>query len=183
MDQAKLELAVTMILEAVGEDPTRAELVATPERAAGMFAELFAGIAIDPRSFLEDTLAHEHQEPVVLRDISLRSTCEHHLVPMIGVAHIGYIPNGRIVGFDRLTKMADAFARRPQIQERLTRQIVDTIDEMLQPAGVIVFLEMEQLCMTMRGTMQANSRVITSANRGVYRDDPGLRAEFQALVL
>lgn len=182
MDRAKLQRAVAMILEAIDEDPARPELASTPERAAGMFVELFGGIAIDPRSFLEDALPEEHQETIVLRNVTVRSMCEHHLVPMIGVAHIGYIPNGRIVGFDRLTKVVDAFARRPQLQERLTRQIAGTIDEMLQPAGVAVVLEMEQLCMTIRGTQQANSRVITTAYRGVYRDDSGLRAEFQALI-
>jgi GTP cyclohydrolase I len=182
MDETKLQVAIAMILEAIGEDPTRPELASTPERAAGMFTELFGGLSMNPRSFLEDTLPEEHQELIVLRNITVRSMCEHHLVPMIGVAHIGYIPNGRIVGFDRLTKVADAFARRPQLQERLTRQIADTIDEMLQPAGVTVVLEMEQTCMTIRGARQANSRVITTANRGVYRDDSGLRTEFQALI-
>lgn len=182
MDEAKLQVAVAMILEAIGEDPTRPELASTPERAAGMFAELFGGLSIDPRSFLENALPEEHQETIVLRNITVRSMCEHHLVPMVGVAHIGYIPSGRIVGFDRLTKVVDAFARRPQLQERLTRQVADTIDEMLQPAGAIVVLEMEQMCMTIRGTRQANSRVITTAQRGVYRDDAGLRAEFQALI-
>lgn len=182
MDESRLEQAVVMILEAIGEDPSRPELAATPRRAAGMFAELFGGLAIDPASFLKNALPEEHNEPIVLRNIIVRSMCEHHLVPMVGVAHIGYIPDGRIVGFDRLAKVVDAFARRPQLQERLTRQIADTIDEMLQPAGVAVVLELEQMCMTIRGTRQANSRVVTTAQRGVYRDDAGLRAEFQALI-
>ena len=182
MDEAKLQAAVTLILEAIGEDPHRPELRSTPDRAADMFAELFGGLAIDPCTFLEDTLPEQHQEPIVLRNITVRSMCEHHLVPMVGVAHIGYIPNGRIVGFDRLTKVVDAFARRPQLQDRLTRQIADTLDEMLRPSGVVIVLELEQMCMTIRGTRQANSRVITTASRGVYRDDAGLRAEFQGLI-
>lgn len=182
MDRPKLEQAVAAILEAVGEDPSRQELAGTPQRAAGMFGELLGGLAIDPRQFLEDTLPEEHRELIVVRSIMVRSMCEHHLVPMIGVAHLGYIPDGRIVGFDRLTKVVDAFARRPQLQERLTRQIADLVDEMLQPVGVAVVLELEQMCMTIRGTRQAGSRVVTTAHRGAFRDDAGLRAEFMGLV-
>jgi GTP cyclohydrolase I len=182
MDRARLEHAVAEIRAAIGEDPSRPDLATTPARAAGMFEELFGGLAIDPRRYLEDTLPEEHCELIVVRDIAVRSMCEHHLVPMVGVAHVGYVPNGRIVGFDRLPRVVDAFARRPQVQERLTRQIADTVAEMLQPAGAAVLLELEQMCMTIRGVRQRESRVITTAYRGVFRDDPALRAEFGRLI-
>jgi GTP cyclohydrolase I len=182
MDRARLEFAVSEILAAIGEDPDRPDLAQTPARAALMFEELFGGLLIDPRRYLEDVLPEEHGELIVLRDVAVRSMCEHHLVPMIGVAHIGYLPHGRIVGFDRLTKVVDALARRPQVQERLTRQIAGTIDEMLRPQGVAVLLELEQMCMTIRGVRQRSSRVITTAYRGAFRDDPALRGEFQRLI-
>lgn len=182
MDREKLESAVSSILEAIGEDPGRPELASTPARAAEMFEELFAGVSIDPHQYLADTLSEQHDELIVLRDLRVRSMCEHHLVPMVGTAHIGYLPNNRIVGFDRLGKVVDAYGRRPQIQERLTWQIAETIEEMLRPHGVIVMLELEHMCMTIRGTRQVGSRVVTTAHRGRFDDDPGLRNEFYAMI-
>ena len=182
MNQARLEAAVVEILAAIGEDPERPELARTPERAAKMFAEVFGGLAIDPREYLAEPLPGEHDELIVLRDVHVRSMCEHHLVPMVGVAQVAYLPAGRIVGFDRLVKVVDAFARRPQVQERLTRQIADTIDEMLQPAGVAVRLELEQMCMTIRGVRQVGSRTVTTAYRGMFRDDPSWRDAFHAAL-
>lgn len=182
MDRARLEAAVAEILRAIGEDPARPELARTPQRAARMFEELFGGLAIDPRRYLEETLPEEHRELIVLRDVTVRSMCEHHLVPMVGVAHVGYLPDGRIVGFDRLARVVDAFARRPQVQERLTAQIAGTIDEMLRPRGVAVLLELEQMCMTIRGVRQVGSRVVTTSYRGVFQEDPAWRAEFHAAL-
>jgi GTP cyclohydrolase IA len=182
IDRANLEAAVSALLEAVGEDPSRPDLLRTPERAAQMFEEIFGGLWIDPAMYLEETLPEEHQELVILRDITVSSMCEHHLVPMVGIAHLGYIPNGRIVGFERLAKVVDAFARRPQLQERLTREIADLIDEMLHPRGVAVHLELEHMCMTIRGIRQPWSQVVTTAYRGAFRDDPSLRVEFNTTI-
>lgn len=182
MDRSKLEAGVALILEGIGDAGTDSDRTRTPARAADMFMEMFAGVSINPRAFLEDPLQTEHHEPIVLHGIAVRSMCQHHLVPMVGVAHLAYVPNGRIVGFDRLIKVVDSFARRPQIQERLTQEIADTIDEMLQPLGVAVLLELEQMCMTIRGTKQINSRVVTTGNRGVYHHDPAMRAEFHRLI-
>ncbi|MDI3339404.1 MAG: GTP cyclohydrolase I FolE [Sphaerobacter sp.] len=182
MDRARLAAAVAEMLRAMGEDPTRPDLARTPERVADLVAELCSGLAIDPRAYLEDALHEEHRELVVIRDVTVHSLCEHHLVPMVGVAHLAYLPNGRIAGFDRLIKVVDGYARRPQLQERLTRQVADAIDEMLHPAGVAVRLELEHLCMTIRGVRRPGSRVVTTAYRGVFRDDPAWRAEFHAAL-
>jgi GTP cyclohydrolase IA len=140
------------------------------------------GLEIDPRQFLADPLPHEHHDMIAVRDISVRSMCEHHLVPMVGVAHVAHIPDGKIVGFDRIVRVIDAYARRPQLQERLTRQIADLIDEMLEPQGVAVLLDLEQMCMTIRGVRQTGSRTVTTAHRGVFEDDPDRRAEFRSVI-
>ena len=182
IDHARLESAIVTILKAVGEDPSRPELARTPERAAKMLEELLGGIRIDPREYLMDPLPEEQHDLVVVRDIGVHSLCEHHLVPMLGVVHIGYLPSGRIVGFDRLARLVDGYARRPQIQERLTAQIADAIAEVLQPIGVAVVMDLEQFCMKIRGTRQTRSRVVTSAYRGAFSEDRALRAEFLSLV-
>jgi GTP cyclohydrolase IA len=182
MDRDRLAAAAREILLAIGEDPDRPELKSSPERTAAMYAELFGGLEIDPRQFLADTLPDDHRELIAVRDISVRSMCEHHLVPMIGVAHVAYIPNGKIVGFDRLVRVVDAYARRPQVQERLTAQIADLIEEMLEPDGVAVMLALEQMCMTIRGVRQTESRTITTAYRGIFDRDPSWRAEFRTVV-
>lgn len=182
MNEERLANAVREILLSIGEDPERAELRDTPERAAGMFAELFGGLEINPAQFLADPLPDDHRELIALRDIDVRSMCEHHLVPMVGVAHIAYIPNGSIVGFDRIVKVVDALSRRPQVQERLTVEIADIIESSLQPAGVAVMLILEQMCMTIRGERQVRSRTITTAYRGIFETDPSWREEFRAII-
>jgi GTP cyclohydrolase IA len=182
MDRARLEAAISEILRAIGEDPDRPELARTPERTADMFEELFGGLLLDPRDFLRDPLSVDHHELIALRDIAVRSMCEHHLVPMVGVAHLAYIPDGRIVGFDRLVRAIDACARRPQVQERLTQQIADLVDEMLEPQGVAVMLTLEQMCMTIRGVRETQSRTVTVVYRGIFESDPAWRAEFRAAV-
>lgn len=182
MDHARLAAAAREILIAIGEDPDRAELRKTPERTAEMYAELFGGVDIDPDQFLADPLPYDHHELIAVRNIAVRSMCEHHLVPMSGVAHVAYIPNGRIVGFDRLVHVVDVLARRPQVQERLTGQIADAVENALRPEGVAVMLTLEQMCMTVRGVRQTGSRTITTAYRGIFERDPSWRAEFRAVV-
>lgn len=182
MDQTRLANAVREILLAIGEDPDRPELQETPSRAAGMYAELFGGVHVDPGQFLADPLPVDHRELIALRDISVRSMCEHHLVPMIGIAHIAYIPHGQIVGFDRIVKVVDTLARRPQVQERLTADIADVIETSLQPNGVAVMLILEQMCMTIRGERQVRSRTITTAYRGMFESDPSWREEFRMVI-
>lgn len=182
VDQARLEMAVAEILRAVGEDPDRPGLRGTPRRAARMFGEMFGGLAVDPRGELANALPDEHRDLIVVRGLTVRSMCEHHLVPMVGVAHVAYLPNGRVVGFDRLANVVDGYARRPQIQERLTAQIADAIAEVLGARGVAVRLELEQLCMTIRGARQVGSQVVTTAYRGLFQDDPSWRAEFHAAL-
>lgn len=182
MDQKRLAAAARELLIGIGEDPDRPELRQTPERTAGMYTELFGGLEIDPAQFLRDPLPDEHRDLIAVRDIAVRSMCEHHLVPMIGTAHLAYLPSGKIIGFDRLVKVVDAYARRPQVQERLTAQIADLIDDMLQPEGVAVMLSLEQMCMTIRGVRQTESRTVTVAYRGVFDRDSARRAEFSALI-
>lgn len=182
MDHARLAAAAREILIAIGEDPDRPDLRKTPERTAEMFAELFGGLEIDATQFLADPLPYDHHEMIAVRNIAVRSMCEHHLVPMSGVAHIAYIPNGKIVGFDRIVRAVDALARRPQVQERLTGQIADVIEDALQPNGVAVMLTLEQMCMTVRGVRQTGSRTVTKAYRGVFDADPSWRAEFRSMV-
>jgi GTP cyclohydrolase IA len=182
MDEARLADAVREILRAIGEDPEREELRETPLRAAGMYAELFGGTHLDPGTFLSDPLPDDHRELIALRDIAVRSMCEHHLVPMVGVAHIAYIPDGNIVGFDRIVKVVDALARRPQVQERLTSEIADVIEAHLQPSGVAVMLVLEQMCMTIRGERQTRSRTVTTVHRGLFEHDPSWREEFRMVI-
>lgn len=182
MDHARLAAAAREILIAIGEDPDRPDLRKTPERTAEMYAELFGGLEIDAGEFLADPLPYDHHELIAVRNIAVRSMCEHHLVPMSGIAHLAYIPDGRIVGFDRLVRAVDALARRPQVQERLTDQISDIIEASLHPAGVAVMVSLEQMCMTIRGVRQTGSRTITTAYRGVFEQDPSWRAEFRAVV-
>lgn len=182
MDEKRLAEAVREILQAIGENPDREELRETPTRAAGMYAELFGGIHVDPGAFLADPLTDDHRELIALRDVSVRSMCEHHLVPMVGIAHIAYIPNGKIVGFDRIVKVVDTLARRPQVQERLTVEIADVIETHLQPAGVAVMLLLEQMCMTIRGERQVRSRTVTTVYRGLFEEDPTWREEFRMVI-
>lgn len=184
MDRDKIADGVRLILEGIGEDPSREGLLSTPERVADMYAEIFAGLAEDPAEHFETTFSEDHQEMVLVRDIPLYSVCEHHLVPFLGKAHVAYIPgkNGRICGLSKLARVVDVYARRPQVQERMTSQIADTIVEHLNPVGVIVVIEAEHLCMSMRGVRKPGTRTVTSAVRGIFERNPATRAEAMSLI-
>ncbi len=184
VDLKAIEAAVRQILVAVGEDPDRDGLQATPSRVARAYAELFAGLRVDPANVLKTTFEADHDELVLVRDIQVFSLCEHHLLPFRGVAHVGYLPceDGRITGLSKLARLVEVFARRPQVQERLTSQIADLLEEQLQARGVIVVLECEHMCMEMRGIRKAGSRTVTSALRGLLKTDPKTRAEALSLI-
>ncbi len=184
VDQARIERAVREILLALGEDPERDGLLHTPARVARMYAEQFAGLRQHPEEVLTTVFDAEHDEIVLVRDIEVYSMCEHHLVPFFGKAHIGYIPNakGEITGLSKLARLADVFARRPQVQERMTCQIADALMRILEPRGVIVVLECEHLCMSMRGVRKPGATTVTSAVRGVFRKDARTRAEAMSLL-
>ena len=184
VDQARAEAAVRELLRAVGEDPDRDGLLETPARVARAYAELFAGLRQDAAEVLATTFSIDHEEMIIVRDIELFSTCEHHLLPFHGVAHVGYIPNesGVVTGLSKLARLVEVFARRPQVQERITTQIADALVEHLQARGVIVVIEAEHLCMTMRGVRKPGARTITSAVRGQLRD-PATRSEAMSLFL
>ena len=183
-DQARAEKAVRELLLACGEDPDRDGLQETPARVARAFQEMFAGLYLDPDAVLDRTFDEAHEELVLLTDIPLYSTCEHHLVPFHGVAHLGYIPNthGNVTGLSKLVRLVDLYARRPQVQERLTSQIADAVDRKLQPRGVIVVVEAEHLCMAMRGIRKPGARTTTSAVRGLLRTSASTRAEALDLI-
>ena len=184
VDLPRIEAAVREILIGIGEDPTREGLRETPARVARAYAEQFAGLRQRPEDVLTTVFDANHDEMVIVRDIEVYSTCEHHLTPFHGVAHVGYIPNvkGEITGLSKLARLVDVFARRPQVQERMTAQIADALDELLEPRGVIVVIECEHLCMSMRGVRKPGSRTVTSAVRGQMRD-AATRAEAMSLVL
>lgn len=184
MDREKMEQGVRLILEGMGEDPCREGLLDTPRRVADMYAEIFAGLGQDPAEHFCVTFNEGHQEMVLVRDIPLYSVCEHHLVPFLGRAHVAYIPgkHGRICGLSKLARVVDVFAKRPQVQERLTSQIADTIVEHLDPAGVIVVIEAEHLCMSMRGVQKPGSETVTSAVRGIFERNAPTRAEAMSLI-
>jgi GTP cyclohydrolase I len=172
-----------MILEAVGEDPDRKDLRETPRRVAEMYEEIFAGIACDPVKELEVVLDQKHEEIVLLKGIPLYSMCEHHLVPFLGKAHVAYIPkDGRVTGLSKLARVVDLFARRPQVQERLTTQIAETIMAQLKPRGCMVVIEAEHLCMSMRGIKKSGTLTVTSAVRGIFQKNEKTRAEALALM-
>jgi GTP cyclohydrolase I len=183
IDKARIEAAVREILEAIGEDPAREGLVRTPARVADMYEEVFRGLG-DTEDHLAVTFAAEHDEMVMVRDIPLYSHCEHHLTPFVGRAHVAYIPNanGRITGLSKLARLVDAYARRPQVQERLTSQIADDLDAKLAPRGVLVVIEAEHLCMSMRGVQKPGTTTVTSAVRGLFRANPATRAEAMAFI-
>jgi GTP cyclohydrolase I len=182
VDLDRIAAAVRNVLEAVGEDPDREGLRDTPNRVARAYAELFDGLREDPREHLRVGFEVGHDEMVILKDIPFYSVCEHHLMPFHGVAAVGYIPDGRVVGLSKLARMVDGYARRPQIQEHLTGQIADALMEVLQPDGVAVVIEAEHLCMTQRGVKKPGSRMVTSATRGTFRKNEVTRAEFLSLV-
>ena len=184
VDEPRIAAAVREILIAIGEDPDRDGLVKTPERVARAYVEMFAGLRQDPADVLATTFDLGHDELVLVKDIEVWSSCEHHLVPFTGVAHIGYIPNrdGRITGLSKLARLVDVYAKRPQVQERMTTQIADALERYLSPRGVIVVIECEHLCMTMRGVRKPGSRTITSAVRGALRTSATTRAEAMNLI-
>jgi len=184
VDIPKIEAAVHSIIGAIGDDPRREGLRETPQRIADMYTELFSGLDMDAKAELTVGFEVGHREMVILRDIPFYSMCEHHLLPFYGVAHVGYIPNeeGRVVGVSKLARVVDVFAKRLQLQERMTSQIADVICEALQPDGVAVVIQAEHLCMTMRGIKKPGSNVITSATRGLFRSRAATRAEFLSLV-
>ncbi|MBE1875156.1 GTP cyclohydrolase I FolE [Myceligenerans pegani] len=183
-DAARAEAAVRELLIAVGEDPDREGLKDTPARVARAYAETFAGLRQEPEDVLTTTFDLGHEEMVLVKDIEVYSTCEHHLVPFHGVAHVGYIPNenGAITGLSKLARLVEVFARRPQVQERMTSQIADSLMKILEPRGVIVVVECEHLCMSMRGVRKPGSRTVTSAVRGQMRDAV-TRAEAMSLII
>ena len=184
-DGARVEAAVRELLAAIGDDPGRDGLRGTPARVARAYAEAFSGLGVDPGTVLTSVFAEGHDEMVIVKDIGLFSYCEHHLVPFHGAAHVGYIPgeHGQITGLSKIARLVDLYAKRPQVQERLTSQVADTLQERLRPRGVIVVIEAEHLCMSMRGVRKPGSRTVTSAVRGQLRSSASTRAEALSLIL
>jgi GTP cyclohydrolase I len=185
VDQKRAAAAVRELLIAVGEDPDRPGLQDTPGRVARAYAEIFAGLWQDPGEVLATTFDEDHDEFVLVKDIPMYSTCEHHLVPFHGVAHIGYIPgdDGRVTGLSKLARLVEVYARRPQVQERMTSQIADALSEVLKPRGAIVVIEAEHLCMAMRGIRKPGASTVTSAVRGLFRENLASRSEAMSLIL
>jgi len=185
IDTGRIERAVRAILFAIGEDPGRDGLAETPARVARAYAEQFSGLSQRPEDVLTTVFDADHDELILVRDIELYSTCEHHLVPFFGFAHVGYIPNekGQITGLSKLARLVDVYAHRPQVQERMTSQIADALMEVLEPRGALVVIEAEHLCMSMRGVRKPGAKTVTSAVRGIMRDSDRTRAEAMSLLL
>ncbi|GAA2373931.1 GTP cyclohydrolase I FolE [Nonomuraea africana] len=185
VDHARIEKAVREILYAIGENPDRDGLIDTPARVARAYAEQFSGLNQSPEDVLNKVFDVDHDEMILVRDIEVYSTCEHHLVPFYGMAHVGYIPNdkGQVTGLSKLARLVDVFARRPQVQERMTSQIADALMRILEPRGAIVVLECEHLCMTMRGVRKPGAKTLTSAVRGDFRTSDKTRAEAMSLII
>lgn len=185
MDLSKIEQGVRLILEGVGENPSREGLLETPARVARMYQECFAGLHQDPAVHFETLFDEHHNEMVIVHDIPFYSMCEHHLVPFFGKAHIAYIPSdaGKICGISKLARLVEVFARRPQVQERLTSQVADTLVDQLNPCGVAVVMEAEHLCMSMRGVKKPGAKTLTKAMRGIFEDDTAARAEALSLLM
>jgi GTP cyclohydrolase I len=182
VDLDRIRRAVREILLAVGEDPDREGLVDTPDRVARMYAEVFQGLHLDPRMHLQRVFTQKYDEMVVIRDIRVESFCEHHLLPFVGVAHVAYIPNGKVVGLSKIPRVIDALARRPQIQEKLTEEVADLLMEELDARGVAVVIEASHSCMTIRGVHKPGSVMVTSALRGICKDQAATRAEVLSLI-
>jgi GTP cyclohydrolase I len=184
IDQGRIEKAVREILEAVGDDPDREGLQRTPERVAAMYAEILGGMHEDADAALDVTFDQGHDEMILVKDIPVHSICEHHMVPFVGKAHVAYVPNdtGRITGLSKLARLVDVYARRLQVQENLTTEIADTLERALQPRGVLVVVEAEHLCMSMRGVRKPGATTVTSAVRGLFREDARTRAEAMAFI-
>lgn len=184
MDYDKIRHAVQLFLEGIGEDPQREGLLETPERVVRMVDEIFFGMTIDPKTYLEKTFEEHHEEMILVKDIPLYSFCEHHLLPFFGKAHVAYIPrDSRVTGLSKLARVVDGYSRRPQIQERLTGQVADAVMEALSPYGVMVVIEAEHMCMTLRGVSKPGSKTLTSATRGLFRKSQATRAEAMALMM
>jgi GTP cyclohydrolase I len=184
VDQARIQRAVREILLAIGEDPDRDGLLETPARVARMYAEICSGLHEDPAAHLSTTFEAHHDEMVMVRDIPLYSVCEHHLAPFIGKAHVAYIPNedGRVIGLSKFARLVDGYSRRPQVQERLTSQVADALEGTLDPKGVMVVIEAEHLCMSMRGVRKAGTTTVTSAVRGLFRTNVATREEAMRFI-
>jgi GTP cyclohydrolase IA len=184
IDGAAIRASVRAILEAIGDDPNRDGVRRTPERVAEMFEEIFAGMGVDPTDEIDVVFDAGHDEMIMVRDIPIASVCEHHLIPFLGQAHVAYIPNekGQITGLSKLVRVVDVLTKRPQVQERLTTQIADAIEAALDPRGVLVVIEAEHLCMTMRGVRKPGSQTVTSAVRGMFRRNEATRAEAMGLI-
>lgn len=183
INKEKIEQAVRQILEAIGEDPNREGLLDTPKRVAKMYAEVFAGLNEDPKEHFKTVFGEDHEELVLVKDIPFYSMCEHHLVPFYGKAHVAYIPKGgKVTGLSKLARAVEAVAKRPQLQERITSTIADSIVESLSPHGVMVVVEAEHMCMTMRGVKKPGSKTVTSAVRGTFREDVAARSEVLELI-
>ncbi|HET6576149.1 MAG TPA: GTP cyclohydrolase I FolE [Fimbriiglobus sp.] len=182
VDHERIRRAVREVLAAVGEDPDREGLLETPDRVARMYAEIFSGLHTDPAVHLQKTFTQKHDEMVLVKDIEFASCCEHHLLPFTGKAHIGYLPDGKVVGLSKLARVVEALARRPQVQERMTEDLADLIMRELKPRGVGVIVEAEHSCMTIRGVRKPGSVTVTSALRGLFKTNPTTRGELMALV-
>ena len=183
MDKERIQNAVREILYAIGEDPEREGLIETPRRVADMYEEIFSGLTSDPTQHIKMFTEQGHNEMVIVRDIPLYSVCEHHLLPFVGVCHIAYIAdNGQVIGLSKLARIVNSFARRPQLQERLTAQLADFLEEHLRPQGVAVVIEAEHLCMTMRGIKKPGSKTITTVAKGLYKEDREERKEILSLM-
>ncbi len=182
MDKQKIEAAVRLLLEGIGEDVNREGLRETPERIARMYEEIYGGLQEDPREHLSKTFTAENNQMVLEKDIVFYSTCEHHLMPFYGKAHVAYIPNGEVVGLSKLARTVEVFARRPQIQEQLTAQIADALMECLNPKGAMVMIEAEHMCMTMRGVKKPGSKTVTYISRGIFETDKELQQQFFQMV-
>lgn len=183
MDKKKIERAIRLILEAIGEDPQRTNLVKTPARVAAMYEEIFAGLEKDPGEVLQVSVGEEHDEIILVKDIPLYSICEHHLLPFLGRAHVAYLPQGkRVTGLSKLARVVDILSRRPQLQERLTTSIAETLMKGLRPRGVLVVIEAEHLCMSMRGVRKPGTLTVTSAVRGIFKENEKTRSETLTLI-
>lgn len=182
VDHARIRAAVEEMILAIGEDPDREGLAGTPDRVARMYEELFSGLQTNPEDLLKVSFDEGHEEMVIIRDIPFYSMCEHHFLPFRGKAHVGYIPQGKVVGISKLARVVEAYARRPQLQERLTSQVADCLMDRLDPDGVAVVVEAEHLCMTARGVRKPGSSVVTSAVRGTFASNSVTRSEFLSLV-
>ena len=182
VDKSAIEAAVRAILEAVGEDAARDGLLDTPARVARMYEEMFSGLHLDPARHLETTFPEDYDEIVLVRDIPFTSMCEHHLLPFTGVAHVGYLPNGRVVGLSKLAHVVEEVARRPQVQERMTQTVADMLEDKLGTKGAAVVIESEHSCMALRGVRKSGTLTVTSSLRGIFRTSPASRAEVLSLI-